>query len=104
MGAGVDSLYEEQYSVLANAREDLSGKDTPISEHHYDVPLIGSSLDSPASSETHHLLASHCQLATPTIDSVMMYSKRLDSPMSSLEKSCRSASPLSLVSDATSGR
>ena len=100
-GFGLESMYEEQYSVLAN-KDNYSGKETPASEHHYDVPLIGSSLDSPISSETHHLLASHRQLSTPTKE-CGIFGGKIDSPMSSLEKSARSGSPLSSASEPTSG-
>ena len=103
------SYYEEQYSAPTSGNHQGrdggvdSGTETTASEHHYDVPLVRSSMESPISSETHHLLLSHKQQRTPTLDSGVGGGIQMDSPMSSLDKSTRSASPLSSASEATSG-
>lgn len=95
----VGSMYEEHYSAPASGGGP-SGSATPASEHHYDVPHLRPSHDSPAPSEACHLLPSRA-LATPTLDG-SVGSRCLDSPMSSLEKPPRSDSPASLSSNATS--
>ena len=106
LGRGIpfSSYYEEQYCAPTSGNLDDSGTETPASEHHYDVPLVKSSLDSPASSETYHLLPSLQKQKTPTLDSGVGGGNQMDSPMSSLDKSARSASPLSSASEATSGK
>lgn len=98
-GGLVGSVYEEHYSAPASGRG-ASGSVTPASEHHYDVPHLRPSHDSPAPSEACHLLPPRA-LATPTVEG-SGGGRGLDSPMSSLEKPPRSDSPASLSSDATS--
>lgn len=98
-GGLVGSVYEEHYSAPASGRG-ASGSATPASEHHYDVPHLRPSHDSPAPSEACHLLPPRA-LATPTVDG-SVGGRGLESPVSSLEKPPRSDSPASLSSDATS--
>ncbi|KAF2355547.1 UPA domain [Trinorchestia longiramus] len=84
---------EDAMSVSENAM--------PPSEHLYDLPLIRSSIDSPSPTEGLHLLPSASNTVTRTNAFGAGPSQNNASPATSLQKSGRSASPLSYISDAS---
>ncbi|CAL4079276.1 unnamed protein product [Meganyctiphanes norvegica] len=80
LGVDVGYMYDEHYSNPASVS----------SEHHYDVPHLKSTYDSPLHQESAHLLlGNRGPMGTPIIERNIIGGYD-DSPMSSLEKPARS--------------
>ena len=101
--------YNVHYSTPGSGGEIPTDSTASPSEHLYDLPLIRSSIDSPSPTEGLHLLPSAAggsSLHHASVGGGSMRRPNLEatgSPETTLEKHERSASPLSFVSDATSG-